>query len=90
MPIGGALVCLVIGVSDGDTLTARCDSESGQVNLNIRVAEIDAPEKSQPFGDRSRQRLASLLPKASPASRRNAERHIEFVVGDELPGQGFL
>jgi len=51
------LLCLVIGITDGDTIKVRCDDSPQQV---IRLAEIDAPEKTQPFGDRSRQHLADL------------------------------
>jgi endonuclease YncB( thermonuclease family) len=60
MQFGIALVCFIIGVSDGDTLTARCESDDGSVNLKIRVAEIDAPEKGQAFGGRSKQHLSDL------------------------------
>ena len=61
MPIAAvALVCVVVAVADGDTLTARCETATGQENLKVRLAEIDAPEKRQPFGTRSRQRLAEL------------------------------
>lgn len=49
-------VALVIGISDGDTLTVVHD----QQQVKIRLAEIDAPEKAQPFGARSRQSLADL------------------------------
>lgn len=49
--------CLIIAIADGDTLTARCnDSEQ----VKIRLAEIDAPEKAQPFGQRSKQSLSDL------------------------------
>ena len=54
------LLCLVIGISDGDTLTARCDTPQGLQNPKIRLAEIDAPEKAQPWGTRSKQHLAQL------------------------------
>lgn len=51
------LLCLVVGITDGDTLHARCDDAPA---ITIRLAEIDAPEKRQAFGDRSRQHLAEL------------------------------
>lgn len=55
------LLCLVVAVSDGDTLTARCgEAQAGYWQTTIRLAEIDAPEKAQPFGQRSRQGLADL------------------------------
>ena len=58
MPLA-LLFCLVVGVTDGDTLTARCGTEPPQT-LTIRLAEIDAPERGQPFSARSKQHLASL------------------------------
>jgi endonuclease YncB( thermonuclease family) len=58
--LAGVLICLVIGISDGDTLTARCDTPAGLQALKVRLAEIDAPERRQAFGTRSRQHLASL------------------------------
>ncbi|MDR1709431.1 MAG: thermonuclease family protein [Candidatus Accumulibacter sp.] len=51
------LSCLVVGVADGDTLTALCPG-GGQVK--VRLGEIDAPETRQAFGRRSRQSLADL------------------------------
>lgn len=61
MPLAPAvLACIVIGVSDGDTLTARCEMSEGFQNIRIRLAEIDAPEKGQAFGNRSKEHLAAL------------------------------
>lgn len=56
MHVAALLICLVVGISDGDTLTARCDDQK----VKIRLAEIDAPEKAQPFGARSKQHLSDL------------------------------
>jgi len=51
------LLCLIVGVTDGDTVTARC----GDKTVKVRLAGIDAPEKSQPFGQASKQALARLV-----------------------------
>lgn len=48
----------VVALSDGDTITVL---DAGKTQHKIRLAGIDAPEKKQPFGDRSRQSLASLV-----------------------------
>lgn len=49
--------CKVVGVTDGDTITALC---AGNEQVKVRLAEIDAPEKKQPFGTRSKQSLSDL------------------------------
>lgn len=46
----------VIGVADGDTLTVLVDSRP----VKLRLANVDAPEKRQPFGQRARQSLSDL------------------------------
>lgn len=46
----------VVGVADGDTLTVLVDTTP----VKVRLAEIDAPEKKQDFGERSKQSLAAL------------------------------
>ncbi len=47
----------VIRVADGDTLTIRT---AQPLDYRIRISGIDAPEKGQPFGNRSKQNLAQL------------------------------
>ncbi len=52
--------CLVVGVTDGDTLKVRCAEAGGYRQLSVRLAEIDAPEKGQAFGQRSKLSLSTL------------------------------
>jgi micrococcal nuclease len=47
----------VIGIADGDTIAVRCGSSEV---MRVRLSSIDAPEKGQPFGQRSRQSLSDL------------------------------
>lgn len=53
--------CLVVGVSDGDTLTARCGVPGSYEQIKVRFNGIDAPEKKQPFGERSKQAMSDLV-----------------------------
>ena len=50
----------VVGITDGDTLTLLVD----QNQYKIRLAEIDTPEKGQPWGSRATQALAEKVFKA--------------------------
>jgi len=52
----------VVGIADGDTLTVRCEAQADQPaqTLKVRLAEIDAPEKGQAFGNRSKQHLSDV------------------------------
>lgn len=47
----------VVAIADGDTVTVL-DIEN--VEHKIRLAGIDAPEKKQPFGNRSKESLSEL------------------------------
>ncbi len=60
MPLAASLLCLVVAISDGDTLTVRCGTPGAYQTLKVRIAAIDAPESRQAFGQKSRQHLARL------------------------------
>jgi endonuclease YncB( thermonuclease family) len=47
----------VVGVMDGDTILVLDDAK---IQHKIRFAGIDAPEKGQAFGERSKQNLSAL------------------------------
>ncbi|HRJ52255.1 MAG TPA: thermonuclease family protein [Candidatus Thiothrix moscowensis] len=48
----------IVGVTDGDTATLLTTDKA---QVKIRLAQIDAPEKKQDFGQRSKQSLSDLV-----------------------------
>jgi endonuclease YncB( thermonuclease family) len=54
----GVLVGKVVAVGDGDTITVLDESK---IQHKIRLAGIDAPERKQPFGQRSKALLSDLV-----------------------------
>jgi endonuclease YncB( thermonuclease family) len=48
----------VVGVTDGDTITIL---DADREQHKVRLAGIDAPEKRQPFGQRSKEHLSDLV-----------------------------
>lgn len=75
-----AMTCTVTSVLDGDTLVARCPAEV----VRVRLAEVDAPEKRQPYGRRSAAHLRRLCLNQSatvtPTTRDRYGRTVARVV----------
>lgn len=55
--LSALFLATVISISDGDTLVVLKEDKQ---QVKIRLAEVDAPEKSQPFGTKSRQSLSEI------------------------------
>ena len=56
--IAGELLGKVIGVKDGDTVVILDDQKRSH---DVRLAGIDAPEKAQHFGQRSKEHLSDTV-----------------------------
>ena len=48
----------IVGVADGDTITVL---DATKTQNKIRLAGIDAPERGQPGGHRSKESLSNLV-----------------------------
>lgn len=83
-----ALICLVVGVTDGDTLNARCGEPGAYQVVKVRIGAIDAPEKAQAFGSRSRQQLSALCHLTQATIRQtDTDRYGRTVADVECQGQ---
>ncbi|MGB9150648.1 MAG: thermonuclease family protein [Burkholderiales bacterium] len=67
----------VVSISDGDTVTVMTEN---YVPHKIRLSGIDAPEKGQAFGQRSKQNLSDLIyNKAVRVEERTTDRYGRIV-----------
>ena len=57
LPAWGDFAGRVVGVGDGDSITVLKERQQ----VKVRLVDIDAPERAQPFGNRSKQSLESLV-----------------------------
>lgn len=86
--LSATLLCLVVGISDGDTLTARCGQPGAYEQIKVRLSAIDAPESKQPFGNRSRQHLAGLcFQQQAKIKVVNVDRYKRKVADVECQGR---
>lgn len=89
MPVAAAaLVCLVVGITDGDTIKVRCGEPGAYEEVKVRLNAIDAPEKKQAFGNRSREALAQLCFKEdAQVERVSKDRYGRTVANVQCKGQ---
>lgn len=82
------LLCLVVGISDGDTMTARCGDAGSYEQVKIRIHAIDAPERAQPYGNRSRESLSDLcFRQQAKIKREDTDRYGRTVASVECQGR---
>lgn len=82
-----ALLCFIVAIADGDTLTARCEVQGEVQTIVVRLSQIDAPEKRQPWGERSRQHLAaSCFKKSATVREETRDRYRRMVARVECEG----
>lgn len=72
---------LVVGVSDGDTIAVLDDDKTQH---KIRLAGIDAPEKGQAFGQRSKEHLSDLVYKKTVTVEGSKKDRYGRTVGKVL------
>lgn len=75
----------VISISDGDTLTVL---DARHVQHKIRLSGIDAPEKSQPFGQRAKQALADQVFRKQVTVEWNKQDRYRRTIGRVLTADG--
>lgn len=57
MTAAALLLGVVVSIADGDTLTVLDETHR---QTKVRLAEIDAPERGQPYGTQSKQSLSEV------------------------------
>lgn len=67
----------VVKVSDGDTITVL----EGTTQHKIRLMGIDAPERAQPFGNRSKQALANNIAGKTVEVEYNKKDRYQRIIG---------
>lgn len=72
----------VVAVADGDTLTLLVDRQQ----VRVRLADIDAPERRQAFGTRSRQSLHDLCHGKAAQVQDNGQDRYGRTIGQVTCG----
>lgn len=74
----------VVNVSDGDTVTLLLNNST---TIKVRLSEIDAPEKNQPWGQKSKEALTLLVATRSVSVRVNGKDRYGRTLGTLLIGE---
>ena len=77
-PKAGYLYGAVIRIADGDTLTIL---SPGKRQVKIRLAEIDTPERGQPFGTWAKNQLSDIVFRKNVAIRQVDIDRYDRIVG---------
>ena len=78
--------CLVVGVSDGDTLKARCGQPGSYEEVKVRLNGIDAPEKKQ-RSDRYGQSVCKVM--VTPASAPRGPKTLDAALAMVTAGMAW-
>lgn len=74
----------VVGISDGDTITVL---DSKKVEHRVRLDGIDAPEKEQAFGAKSKAKLSELVGEKTVVVRWSEKDRYDRILGDVKVGE---
>jgi micrococcal nuclease len=77
----GEITGKVVSIADGDTITILT-AEKKQVK--IRLNGIDAPERGQPFGTKSKEMLSHIIGKSDVRVETHGEDRYGRTIGDVL------
>lgn len=80
-PVWADFTGKVVKIADGDTVTVL---DSNRVQHRIRLTGIDAPERRQAFGSRSKQSLSKLVFSKTVTVRTNKRDRYGRVLGKLL------
>lgn len=73
----------VVGVTDGDTITVLVEREQ----VKVRLASIDAPEKRQAWGHRSKEALSELVFGRAVRVATQGKDHYKRTIGRIYVGE---
>jgi endonuclease YncB( thermonuclease family) len=68
---------MVVGITDGDTITVLTNGR----HVKVRLADIDAPERAQPYGSRARQHLSALCFQRDVAVDDHGRDRSGYIIG---------
>lgn len=83
-PVPAKLKGKVVRVADGDTVTIRLKDGTQE---KIRFYGIDAPESDQDYGDKSREKLVSLIDGKTITVKTHRRDQYDRVLGDVYLGK---